>query len=92
MAVNYSQTDSLEVALQKTFSGKHPCKLCLVVKEGKQDEKKQELVKVETKPDLLCLRRFDYVHLVLPFSLLSVPADVALPRSEAPPLPPPRFA
>ena len=40
MAVNYSQTDSIDVALEKTFSGKNPCKLCLAVKKGKQEEKK----------------------------------------------------
>lgn len=92
MAVNYSQTDSIDVALEKTFSGKNPCKLCLVVKEGKQDEKKQELVKFETKLDFLCLPQFAYVPPALPFSLLSASSDDARPRSEAPPVPPPRFA
>ena len=92
MAVNYSQTDSIDVALEKTFSGKNPCKLCLAVKEGKQEEKKQDLTKLETKLDLLCLRQFTFIHPALPSYLLPSTSDLALPRGEAPPTPPPRFA
>jgi hypothetical protein len=92
MAVNYSQTDSIEVALEKTFSGRNPCKLCLAVKEGKQEEKKQASLKLETKLDLLCLQQFAYLHPALPFPLLPSTSDAALPRGEAPPTPPPRFA
>jgi hypothetical protein len=92
MAVSYSQTDSWPVALKKTFSGEQPCKLCLAVKEGKQQEQKQSVLKVETKLDLVCLKPLTYVHPALPFILLSPSSDVALPRPEAPPVPPPRFA
>src|SRR5688572_3519270 len=56
MVVTYSQTDSWDVALQKTFSGEKPCKLCLAVKEGKQQEQKQSVLKVETKLDFVCLK------------------------------------
>jgi hypothetical protein len=92
MAVTYSQTDGWEVALQKTFSGEKPCKLCLAVKEGKQQEQKQAVLKVETKLDLVCLKQLAYIHPELPFTVLVPPSDVALPRPEAPPVPPPRFA
>lgn len=92
MAVTYSQTDSWEVALAKTFSGEKPCKLCLAVKEGKEQEQKQSVLKVETKLDFVCLKPIAYVHPALPFTVLSPPSDVALPRAEAPPVPPPRFA
>ena len=92
MAVNYSQTDSLEVALEKTFSGKNPCKLCKVVQAGKAEEKKQEQLKLETKLDFLCLPQFAYLHPALPFILLPSVSDLALPRAEAPPTPPPRLA
>jgi hypothetical protein len=91
MAVTYSQTDSWEVALKKTFSGEKPCKLCLAVKEGKEQEQKQSVLKVETKLDLVCLKPLAYIHPSLPSILLSIPSDVALPRAEAPPLPPPRL-
>lgn len=92
MAVNYSQTDSLDVALEKTFNGKNPCKLCRVVQAGKQEEKKQELTKLETKLDFLCLQSFAYVHPTLPCTLLPSFSALAFPRSEAPPSPPPRLA
>ena len=92
MAVTYSRTDTLEVALKKTFGGEHPCKLCIAVKEGKQEEQKQPVLKVETKLDFVCLQAGAHVHPALPFALLSPSSDVALPRTEAPPVPPPRFA
>jgi hypothetical protein len=92
MAVTYSQTDSLEIALKKTFGGQHPCKLCIAVKEGKQEEQKQPVLKIETKLDIVCLQAIAYVHPALPFTLLSPSSDVAHPRTEAPPVPPPRFA
>ena len=92
MAVTYSQTDSLEIALKKTFGGQHPCKLCIAVKEGKQEEQKQPVLKFETKLDFVCLHAVAYVHPALPFTLVSPSSDVALPRAEAPPVPPPRIA
>ena len=92
MAVTYSQTDTLEVALKKTFGGQHPCKLCIAVKEGKQEEQKQPGFKIETKLDFVCLQAVAYVHPALPFTLLSLSSNSALPRTEAPPVPPPRFA
>lgn len=48
MAANFSQTDSLSLALSKTFNGKHPCKLCKLVSAGKNAEKKSES-KIEIK-------------------------------------------
>jgi hypothetical protein len=92
MAVNYSQDASLAVALKKTFDGEHPCRLCVAVKEGKQQEKKREVFKVETRLDLACLPLVAYVHPNLPFTLISPQSDGALPRGEAPPTPPPRVA
>lgn len=92
MAVSYAQTDSLEVALKKTFDGHHPCKLCLAVKEGKDQEQKQTPFKVETKLDFLCFSQFSLVHPALPFVMLSPPPQTALTRSHSPPTPPPRLA
>jgi len=86
MAVTYSKTDSLEVALKKTFGGRHPCKLCVAVKEGKQEEQKQPVLKIETKLDIVCLQAVTCVHPALPFNLLSCPSDVAHPRDDAPPV------
>jgi hypothetical protein len=92
MAVNYSQDASLAVALKKTFDGDHPCRLCVAVKHGKQEEKKRDVFKVETRLDLVCLAPVAYLHPALPFTLLSPPSHSALARGEAPPTPPPRIA
>ena len=53
MAINFSQSDSLGLALQKTFGGKHPCPLCKLVKAGKSSEKKHDLLKLEVKFEFL---------------------------------------
>lgn len=92
MAVNYSKSEPISVALKKTFDGEHPCKLCIAVKKGQQEEQQQAVLKVETKLDFLCLDPFAFVSPALPFTLLSHRPDIALPRTEAPPLPPPRSA
>ena len=39
MVVRYSQEDSLSTALAKTFDGRHSCKLCRIVQEGRSAEK-----------------------------------------------------
>ncbi len=50
MLVDFSATDSLTVAVGKTFDGAHPCGLCKVVKQTKETEKKDApLVKSELK-------------------------------------------
>lgn len=48
MAISYSQNESISEALNKTFDGKHPCKLCQLVKAGKKAEQKSES-KLDTK-------------------------------------------
>ena len=53
MVVSYSQADSLAVAIQKTFDGAHPCKLCKVVKAGrKAEQEKPATLKVDKKSEL----------------------------------------
>lgn len=90
MVVNYSQDATLAEALVKTFDGKHPCKLCKVVDEGRRSEKKQDAQKVERKKKFcfdssICIPRPPSA-----FTCLSTPSDSALNRIETPPVPPPR--
>lgn len=91
MAIDYSQDAPLLEALQKTFSGEHPCKLCKVVDQGKKEERKQAVFKVETKLEFLSLQ-----------SCLTVFAPVVEEptapeflsfdfRENPPPVPPPRL-
>jgi hypothetical protein len=92
MAVQYSKDAPLGVALQKTFDGRHPCKLCRVVREGKGSEEKRAAKQVETKLDFFCLP--NALSLAGP-ERFPVIADVNLPapsRAESPPRPPPRVS
>ena len=93
MTMDFAQTESLGVALSKTFDGQHPCNLCKVVRAGKQAEQKQPLLKVETKLDLLLAR--NPVLAVAPsrvnWLLPDFSASASL-RTHSPPVPPPRAA
>jgi len=92
MVVSYSQQAPLKEAISMTFDGEHPCNLCVAVKKGKQEEQERSVLKVETKLDFVLLVQSTYLPPELPFTLLSSASDIVLPRTEAPPLPPPRFA
>jgi len=92
MAVQYSKDAPLGVALQKTFDGRHPCKLCQVVREGKGSEEKRSAKQAEIKLDFFCMQ-----DVSLPASPASFPAATSsiflLPsRADAPPRPPPRVS
>jgi hypothetical protein len=43
MLADNLQSNSFQVAAEKTFDGKHPCCLCKAIAAGKQSEKKTEL-------------------------------------------------
>jgi hypothetical protein len=49
MVANFAQSNSLGVAIEKTFDGEHPCGLCAVVKKGQAEEQKEEAVKAVLK-------------------------------------------
>jgi hypothetical protein len=90
MVVNYSQSDGVEQALEKTFDGKHPCALCKVVAEGKKSEKKPEAGPVAKKFE------FSYSAANFVFAAPSDYWEVGWPEragtslSIPPPVPPPR--
>ena len=90
MAINFSQTETLDEALSKTFDGKHPCKLCKFVKEGQQSEKKLDLPKVEGKKEFCFDSNISVPFPPSAFTLVLAPADSGLSRTETPPVPPPR--
>ena len=92
MFVGFAQQTSLREAFSKTFDGKHPCRLCNLVRDGQKSEKEKApqlpLVKIESVP---CADAFE----LLPPPPFSPPPafDMAvLPRAESPPCPPPRAA
>jgi len=92
MAVRFAQYEPLTEALNKTFDGQHPCALCKVVAEGRQNEKKHDNLKVETKIDLMALSLETAIEPPPPFILYPRGPAFASARATAPPLPPPRAA
>jgi hypothetical protein len=92
MAIHFAHTDGFSVALQKTFDGKHPCKMCKVVEAGRKAAPEQELQKLEVKMDFFCVERSSFLVPAMNFPMVSPSPEMMLPRTEAPPLPPPRLA
>lgn len=43
MMVQNIQKETLQDAVSKTFDGEHPCKMCVVIEQGKKSEGKQEV-------------------------------------------------
>jgi hypothetical protein len=96
MLVEFSKTDSLWQAIEKTFDGEHPCKLCLSVNEGRQKEQREQreapLIKSEKSRELF----FDVRRMVVPAAPVSARQAVEfVPRLcsdfvDSPPTPPPR--
>jgi len=90
MILSYAQQDSVLVALEKTFNGQNPCRICQAVKEGKHAEKNNLLLKVETKLELWVIRRSAFFHPPLPLLALPAPLAAVPQLCETPPTPPPR--
>src|SRR5688572_7907469 len=65
MLADFSSETSLVEAMDKTFSGEHPCPLCKVVKKSKSEEEKKPLLKSEMKMEIA----------------LPVPVKVPFPKS-----------
>jgi hypothetical protein len=92
MAVSYSHSVPLRVALQKTFDGQHPCHLCKAVAAGKKSEQNRTALKLETKFDLFCLSEQVVPQFVSTLFLPFAESNSAPSRVETPPRPPPRRA
>jgi hypothetical protein len=92
MTVKFAQSDTLSGAIRKTFDGLHPCKICKIVREGKDSEKRQETLKVETKLDFWLVRNASLLCPPPPFCVLPAQPDLVQLRTESPPTPPPRAA
>jgi len=92
MLFNYSHRSTLSEAVTKTFSGKHPCQLCKLVRAGKNAEKKQEIVKLETKLDFSVVTGTAWLFPPRPCRQFVVSDTSFHARLEAPLTPPPRGA
>ena len=94
MIVARSQKAAVSVAVEETFDGEHPCRMCVAIQKGQEEEKEQErkLPAVKKTPEirLTVLECFE-----LPPSALSGEmrwTEFTFPenwRTDAPPVPPP---
>ena len=93
MIVSFARQDGFEQAVVKTFSGRHPCKLCKLVEEGRKAEKKKSSTTLLKKQlDLFCTLPAPilfHVPASQPFPLLSERAAL---RFAVPSGPPPDLA
>ena len=84
------RTESLEVAVSKTFDGQHPCRLCEVVAAGKKSERRAEFPKSLKKLEFVSAR----LVLIFPppegFRWLPEPKVAFANANLPPPVPPPR--
>lgn len=92
MIVTYARDASVAEALSKTFDGEHPCKLCLAIKEGRAQEKKQE--QQQTKPfsklDLGLLWQAIQFDFSMPRAWQPAREWTAASRTDPPPKPRPK--
>lgn len=88
MAINFSQTESVSTALEKTFNGKNPCKVCKLVDEGKKSESQSKSQLELKKVELFNLAGAEFYFPLVQQRSLS-PEFVLLPRIDTPPTPPP---
>jgi hypothetical protein len=91
MLVNYTVDSSFGEAVVKTFDGKHPCKLCVAVAEGRESEQNGKLLKIQSRTEGI---------LVVPMFALTRPPSVTIDPETfvrpdtllfPPPTPPPRI-
>jgi len=86
------RTDSLEVAVTKTFDGQHPCNLCKVVSAGKKSEKQTESPTLAKKLEFISARPVFVFVRPQGFRLLPELEIFFHQSSSQPPVPPPRSA
>jgi len=92
MIRDFSRHESLVSALAKTFDGKHPCKLCLAIQDGRSSEKKSEQPELTQKIDGYLPVNHVALRGVAQYPSVALPPRAFSEWSEPPPTPPPRSA
>jgi hypothetical protein len=89
MLVTFSAQEGIQQAVTKTFDGKHPCKLCKFVNEGKQAEKKKDTQHSLKKFDPMLVTAVEVRIEGSPSAAMPSMSPVAVSRSYPPLSPPP---
>jgi hypothetical protein len=92
MIVDYSRTEAITVAVEKTFDGQHPCAICKQIQKGRQSEKKHEAVQLIKKIELFDQRVAEFVYPSTEPLRVRTSGFFGEARLEAPLVPPPRVA
>jgi hypothetical protein len=96
MIADFSQQDSIGTAIAKTFSGKHPCSMCLKIRKGVHEEKQREeklpWTKTEKMPEPFWELRCVTIPVAPTVALCERPFVPVLHTDfiDSPPTPPPR--
>ncbi len=96
MIVDYSRQASLAKAVASTFDGDHPCALCLKIREGRQEERKEDRKLPWLNPDKAPELFYEPRLTLVPFAPTAAMGAVAfVPRFhsdfiDSPLSPPPR--
>lgn len=92
MLARYAQTMPLAQAVAFTFDGKHPCKLCTMVKEGRAEQKQREQKQVNPggKLDAGLVWQGVIPDFTAPREPVAPFEFPAPSRADSPPTPPPR--
>ncbi len=96
MIASYTQQDSFPTAVAKALDGRHPCPLCLKIREGRQTEQREgrnlPWLKPDKAPELFCEARPTLVPRAPVAAADAVPFVPALTADflDSPPTPPPR--
>jgi hypothetical protein len=92
MVVSYSRDGFFAEAVSQTFDGKHPCRLCEVIQQGREEEKEQDQQRV--KPVSILVLGIVWQSTNFDFSCdgerIPAPDSQALARRDEPPKPRPR--
>ena len=92
MTVYYAQDASIGEALEKTFDGKHACKLCKLVDEGKQQEQQQSKTVQKHKLELIGSTASEWLTVPMAYHTEFAGTFPWRSFSEPPTPPPPRAA
>ncbi|MHC1769318.1 MAG: hypothetical protein AB9869_34395 [Verrucomicrobiia bacterium] len=97
MLIEFSRSNTLAAAVEKTFDGQHPCPMCLQVRKGwsdqQQEDQKVPVLNLELASKLIWQLRRLTVPPVPLFAIDCVPLVPALhgEHIDSPPTPPPRL-
>jgi hypothetical protein len=93
MFADFSRTESLASAVEKTFDGRHPCAMCLKIREGRAQEKNPPpLLKWEKLPEFVpqVVRMFVPVPPIAGQPVVTFVPILHADFISTPPKPPPR--